>query len=106
MSTAAEVQKAIEESNAATAAIVEVSASAVHALEGVTKRIEEAVAAFASAHPDVDVSALVASTAAEKTATAAIAAAIVAGTPAAAPAPAAPPPAAPAATDPTPAPTT
>lgn len=87
MSTSAEIQAAIDASNAATAAQTSVVQSAVTALNGITQRINDAVAAFQVANPGVDVSSLVAATAAEQANTNDLAAAVAANTPAAPPVP-------------------
>ncbi len=88
MSTNAEIQAAIDASNAATAAQTDVVKSAVTALDGINQRIADALAAFQAANPTVDVSSLTAATQQEAANTKALADAIAANTPAAPPAPA------------------
>lgn len=96
--TTAQNQAAIDAAVAAITAEGDTVKAAVAALDGVTQRITDAVNEFAAANPTVDVSALLAATAAEQANTQALAAAVVAGSPAAPVAPATPPATTPAAT--------
>lgn len=87
MSTAAEIQAAIDADHAAVAAQTSVVQSAVTLMNGINQRVSDAIAAFQAANPGVDVSALTATTDALKANTDALAAAVALNTPAA-PAPA------------------